>query len=292
MNITPVVKAKKMNRNYAYTIVTNMSFMLLFASLLFSCKENSKNNPSNSNTPQQKDSPNVGIEEDSEQLFFRGNGSEPGWNLTITKKSEVLNYTLALENAEIRKEGVLQLKRLDQSNYAIFEVLGEDQDIEIQLKMEACNDMAGNIHESSILLSNKGKLYFGCGDFFSDTPIKKVLQSSNMLDHYICYRNDNKKDKKIWIGFNADDIALKVKYEGQTEEINLRYWKSEYIEGGAHPTTVTYYKELYGGVINGVYKTTHSGNWDYVEYTRKKDSKIFKFTIDHTLDPYEKSPCF
>ncbi len=44
--------------------------------------------------------------------------------------------------------------------------------------------------------------------------------------------------------------------------------------------------------INGHYKTTHSGNRDYVEYKIGKDGKLFNFTIDHELNPYGKPACF
>jgi hypothetical protein len=46
------------------------------------------------------------------------------------------------------------------------------------------------------------------------------------------------------------------------------------------------------GKENGQYRITHSGIWDYVEYKRGTDGKIFNFTIDHNANPYGKEPCF
>jgi hypothetical protein len=114
--------------------------------------------------------------------------------------------------------------------------------------------------------------------------------------HFICYKGDANPALEISISFDKEEKALKVKYKGQEEAMNLSYVKEEYLEGGAYPTIETYYSEMYDGKENGVYKLIHSGNWDYAEYTRTKDGKKFKFTIDHDLsignDGYTTIPCF
>ncbi|MDN3595486.1 hypothetical protein [Zunongwangia endophytica] len=109
---------------------------------------------------------------------------------------------------------------------------------------------------------------------------------------YICYTSDSNKNKRIWIEFAKNGKAQKVKYEGQKETIDLKYTEEEFQKGGAHPTIITYYDEIYQGEVNGTYKLTHSGVWDYVTYTRGKDGKEFNYTIDHEKDPYGDKPCF
>lgn len=112
------------------------------------------------------------------------------------------------------------------------------------------------------------------------------------VDHYICYLDDKTSSKKIWISFNQKEKAIRIKYKGQTDSIQLIFEREEYIKGGTHPTIINYYSERYNGKTNGVYKLTHSGNWDYVEYIRGKDNKVFNFTIDHNAKSYGKKPCF
>ncbi|MDO6738684.1 hypothetical protein [Wenyingzhuangia sp. 2_MG-2023] len=281
-----------LKKTYLVKELTKAAVIILFTSMLSSCKENLNNTKPDNNTQKQETNPNISIKNNQEQLFFQAQGNEPGWQLTINKKSDVLNYILEFDHKEIQKQGITDLKRLDNSNYGIFELLNEKNKTEVKFKKEECLDMAGNTHKISVIVKHNGKLYLGCGDFLVNTTIENELKSSNEIDHYICYSNDNRKEKKIWVGFNKNDIALKIKYEGQEESMELEYLKNEYQEGGTHPTIRTYYNEIYGGQVNGVYKTIHSGNWDYVEYTRGKDNKVFKFTIEHKLNPYGSKPCF
>ncbi len=113
---------------------------------------------------------------------------------------------------------------------------------------------------------------------------------------YICYKCDAKPSLEISIQFNAKEKATNVKYKGQSSSMALIYLREKYHEGGAHPTIDTYYKEMYKGKKTGMYKLTHSGIWDYVEYTRGKDGKKFNFTINHetSIDGggYRTTPCF
>ncbi len=115
--------------------------------------------------------------------------------------------------------------------------------------------------------------------------------------YFICYKNDTNPDMEISIGFNKDTEAISVKYKGQKEAIKLVKTKESFDKGGAHPTIETYYNEIFEKKENGVYKLTHSGIWDYAEYTRKKDGKKFTFTINHELtieggSEYRNTPCF
>lgn len=111
---------------------------------------------------------------------------------------------------------------------------------------------------------------------------------------YKCFDSDANKKLKISIKF-VNDKAISVKYYGQKSAIPLVFEKEIYNKGTAYPTINEVYQEKYNGQITGKYKITHSGNWDYVEYTRK-DGKIFKFTVNHDTslvdENYRETPCF
>ena len=129
-----------------------------------------------------------------------------------------------------------------------------------------------------------------------ETTPAKTPPATAAPHHFICYNNDAKPSMSIAIGYDENDNALDVKYKGQTASMTLTFLKEEVMEGGSYPTIESYYSEIYEGKENGVYKLTHSGNWDYAEYTRKKDGKKFNFTIDFDLtidgDGYRTTPCF
>lgn len=114
--------------------------------------------------------------------------------------------------------------------------------------------------------------------------------------YFICYKSDTDDGLFISISFDDDGKAVEVTYKGQDQGIPLVYDSENMIEGGAHPTIETLYKEMHEGQENGQYLLIHSGIWDYVEYTRKKDGKVFNFTIDHDItvenNEYRTTPCF
>ncbi|PHS04197.1 MAG: hypothetical protein COA88_14040 [Kordia sp.] len=144
-----------------------------------------------------------------------------------------------------------------------------------------------NLDDSKISLDTKIRCIYIHG------KQKQVHEApKQVMKKYICYTMDNNKKKRIWIGLDAKENAVAIKYEGQKEVISLQYSKEEYLKGGAHPTIIRYYKEIYQNKVNGIYKLTHSGLWDYVQYIRGKDGKKFNFTIDHDANPYGSSPCF
>ena len=128
--------------------------------------------------------------------------------------------------------------------------------------------------------------------------ITKVPTSvDEKIEHYICYTNDNKKEMMIWVGFDSNSKALQIKYKGMAEPITLipAFFGEEKVfeeNDGIIPMEEDWYLEFIDGKINGSYKLTHQGIWDYVEYTRWKDSKKFNFTIDHNSNNYVKTPCF
>jgi hypothetical protein len=124
------------------------------------------------------------------------------------------------------------------------------------------------------------------------TTVVNIKDSIKANHHYICYTFDNNKDKRIWIEFTEDGKATRLKYQGQKNAIDLDFQDEDSSQNNAYPTTVSTYKEMINGKINGVYTLSHGGVWDYVNYKNATSSKEFNFTIDHEADPYGKTPCF
>ncbi|MCP3933231.1 MAG: hypothetical protein GY705_29525 [Bacteroidetes bacterium] len=114
--------------------------------------------------------------------------------------------------------------------------------------------------------------------------------------YYICYNEDNNPSLKLSIYFNADGRATALKYKGQTDFIPLQFIGEEMNTEGMVPSLSENYIEIFEGKENGKFTLTHSGNWDYASYTRKKDGKKFDFTIAHDLtvinDSYRITPCY
>lgn len=127
---------------------------------------------------------------------------------------------------------------------------------------------------------------------YSENGIE-IMMESDTVSYYICYNEDNDSRLNLSIGFNNKARALSVKYKGMNSSMDLIFIKQENENpGGAYPVLVGYYKEMYKEKVNGEYKLTHSGNWDYVEYIRGKDSKKFNFTIDRNSNSYSYTACF
>ena len=150
---------------------------------------------------------------------------------------------------------------------------------------------------SSIIFSLIFIISVGIASYNSENlMVSKNLQiqkeAGNSLIYYICYNEDNDSSLKLSIEFN-NGRALNVKYKGMNSSMDLIFIKEENENpGGAYPVLASYYKEMYQGKVNGEYKLTHSGIWDFVEYIRGKDSKKFNFTIDHKSNSYSSSPCY
>lgn len=115
-------------------------------------------------------------------------------------------------------------------------------------------------------------------------------------DYYICFKEDKNKSPNVMIAFDKSGKAIYAKYEKQAGRIQIKFIRDELKNDGAYPTTISQYKEMVNNQRTGKYTITHSGNWDYLEYRRAKDGKIFNFTIDHNLsideNGYRKTPCF
>lgn len=113
---------------------------------------------------------------------------------------------------------------------------------------------------------------------------------------YMCFTNDTNPKLALSVTFNStSEKATFIKYKGQKETMLLSYLKRSVPAKGdaAYETT---YSEKYHGKQTGTYIFTHSGNWDYIKYIRKKDGKIFNFTINLETsikdDGYRKTPCY
>ena len=120
-----------------------------------------------------------------------------------------------------------------------------------------------------------------------------TVDSSDKVSYYICYNEDNGSSLNLSIGFNNKGRALSVKYKGMNSSMDLIFIRGENQNPrGPYPVLVEYYNEMYQEKVNGKYTLIHSGIWDYVEYTRGKDSKKFNFTIDHNSNSYSYTPCF
>ncbi|MEQ9301911.1 MAG: hypothetical protein RIF33_25245 [Cyclobacteriaceae bacterium] len=115
-------------------------------------------------------------------------------------------------------------------------------------------------------------------------------QDSAGLSYFICYNEDGDSEEVIWIGFSADEKAMKVKYKSTSATSELVFDKMEVSEG--YPQSTTYYNVVSDEQAGGVYALTHSGNWDYVSYITADDGTSRKFTIDHNANPYGESTCF
>jgi hypothetical protein len=129
-------------------------------------------------------------------------------------------------------------------------------------------------------------------------PPGTILNEMSQVDigedqvQYVCFTLDSKPSVRIWIKYAKNGKAIELKYLNQSETLKLKHLKEEYKEGGAYPTIINYYEEIYNEKVNGTYILTHAGNWDYVKYISTSDSTTFNFTVDHSFTPYSSTPCF
>lgn len=135
--------------------------------------------------------------------------------------------------------------------------------------------------------------------FLSQDSIDFAIQQHNQMedmemilfskkDHFICYTSDEKKNLNLQIMFDEKDIGLIAKYKVGTYGLELVYLGEEFIKGGAHPTIHNYYAELVKGEFNGTYKLTHSGIYEYAQYTGK-NGNVFNFTVNLDLGRTEET---
>jgi len=117
------------------------------------------------------------------------------------------------------------------------------------------------------------------------------ISATAQKKYFLCFTENENSKLKLSIAYEKGK-AVYVKYKGQDESMRLKYVKETY-QGR---NTMTTYSEQYRGKVNGTYVITHSGNWDYVTYIRKRDNKKFEFTIDHESsivnEEYRRTPCY
>ena len=108
--------------------------------------------------------------------------------------------------------------------------------------------------------------------------------------YYIHYSSDENNSKELMIACSDDGKGMYAKYADQSRHVALEFLKDE-SEGS---NTIEYFNEVVNDEIIGTYKMTHSGNWDYVEYTNQKSGKKYSFTINHDTsivgDTYRRTP--
>lgn len=206
------------------------------------------------------------------------------WNKSKTvsdKPDLILNKGIAQQQGSAG--GYHYIFKNNEWKYTIKDVWMAEQDEGMGIFMELAQD--GEIKMDSKLTDLK------------TVPLSQLsiedIKDQNTKSHYICYKNDNNSQLYIWIRF-SDGKAKEVKYRGMDSSMKLKFEKeSENLNpDGPYPVIAQYYNEGVNGKVNGIYKLTHSGNYDYAEYTRGKDSAVFNFTIDHQANPYGETPCF
>lgn len=175
-----------------------------------------------------------------------------------------------------------------------------------------CSDKIYSFEGGGTLASRSQRM--GHADFpsmdaaFSEEPLKdaaslrkqfkREAESTPMPepDYYICYKVNKGESSGLMIAFTEDGKAIWAQYEGQGDIIELEFQAENMETGTAYPVTEGHYKEIIEGDVNGEYSLTHSGNYDYAEYTRAKDGKVFNFTIDFDAtvagDGYSEIPCY
>ncbi len=120
--------------------------------------------------------------------------------------------------------------------------------------------------------------------------------NASAQNFFMCFTNDANPKMTLTVGFDTKtEKASFVKYKGQGETIPLYYVRQRFPHKG-YATYETTYTEKYRGIQTGTYIFTHSGNYDYIKYIRKKDNKTFTFTVDLDLsivdEAYRKTPCY
>lgn len=187
------------------------------------------------------------------------------------------------KKAEVSLEAILS-----QTDY----IFNPDANIEdLWMKMD-CSGQAGfiltdTLNPEFVKKGMDGVIGYGESGDLDETQLAQLQRGSDEGQYeYVCYTRDDNKSKRIWIRLGHQGKADAIKYEGSAEAMMLSFVSDEMNDEGANPTTRAVYNEMYDGGINGAYTLTHSGIWDYVNYVRGSDGKVFNFTIDHNENPY------
>jgi len=258
---------------------------------LFSCSETSK--PTEKEGLEATDKAQNATESDSKQAIVDEKAPElisfdATSNFSISTKKRGINPNTGTENIDI---------------YLNNELLNAPIKLSQELSMYKVKAGNSGVPKNAVFAYNTwfaggGSIFYGVvkngvlqiyqkyedegmtteGNFSLYREIDPHVQTKNP-DTYITYDSDTKNSKQLMIAFSDDGKALYAKYYGQGRHLKLKFIKKANDERNYYD----YYDEIADGKVVGSYVLTHSGNWDYAEYTRKKDGKKFKFTINHDI---------
>lgn len=263
----------------------HVAYFIVISLLIISCTGKKKDTEKVQEKSVSTSTPTA--DEDTSIFSLSGGGNEPGWNIKATPTGNGVYYTITLDYGEISLSGY---GSYTENNDELKIMLGKTE-IPISIKTKPCTDDAGNTNAVSLDFSFYNKDYTGCGNTSLKSLDLNPPKIGKSVDHYLCFNANNDNANGLMLGFAKGGFAKTVKYEGQNESIPLEFIAEEFQKGGAYPTVIKYYKEIYDNQLNGWYKITHAGNWDYVEYQNVKHKAVFNFTIDHNKTPYSKKPC-
>ena len=271
-----------------YSLAFSFLFLLL---LTTACDPDSKNPGIGEKSPTPADSLYAQIQRGEVEVLFHAMGTEPFWDVMITKE-ELLHIefdslnSYRLETAFDSNKTEQKIKFGDQQSFTILKEPGND-------------GMSDRTYPYTVIWDGNMIHPRGGGDarWMNDFDLYEPEPSLfDLADYFICYNSDANSSLALSIGFDPEGKAIFAKYQGQDGELALTFQKEDYQEGPAYPTIDEYYDEILDGKVNGTYKLTHSGAWDYAVYTSAKDGKTYSFTINHDLTveggEYRSTPCY
>ena len=113
---------------------------------------------------------------------------------------------------------------------------------------------------------------------------------------YSCFQEDDNNKLKILICYDKNNKPLYVKYNGYEETFSLFYLKKEAFDTkDGHPRYLItlYYLEKYRGRVTGTFEFSNVGRGGInVTYRRKKDDKVFNFSLIPNTERNGSTPCF
>lgn len=154
----------------------NLTLLLILtlSTTFFACQDSSKT-PNSNNTPTittpatetsqpSKSKPTIASE--SQGLYIKGGGNEPGWNIKITKETDTdFSFDLIMNYGQDKHSGILTSSQNAEDETEIFK--GKDEtgiELTVIFKKENCRDDGDFDHNRTITLKMKNNTYTGCGD--------------------------------------------------------------------------------------------------------------------------------
>jgi len=168
LNDSKIQKKKKKMKNWIHLVV--------FAIILTGCKsavsvptETPKTEPSFAYKQQMENLEN--------NIYFKGNGNEPDWNLKISKKN--IQFTSLISGFEsFIGNHVEPISAMD-ANVKIYQVKTEAVRMNIQIMQQECiNTMSGDKSGYSVRVElvkdNKSTFLNGCGNYITDYRLHDI----------------------------------------------------------------------------------------------------------------------